>query len=171
MRRLKNIIVVMGVAFSLCVIPVAHAAISGKVGIAVDAGAFEYYSVKDATTNAAIGEGVLPSMEYIYNGTEAERATVGSEFYAIKRVNITTASVNLAFGFTAKKVFIQMASANDDEVCIDWDGGTAVCPAANTAGNDRMVAGDGVILDDFIGTSISVIAASGTQTIYVRAWR
>ena len=171
MKIAKSMFMVILVALSFYAASIAQAAVVGNVGIAVDGGNRDYNSVKDAVVNFNIKEGVLASMSYIYNGTEAERATVGNAFYAIKRVNITTASVNLAFGFTAKKVFIQMASANDDEVCIDWDGGTAACPAANTAGNDRMVAGDGVILDDFIGTSISVIAASGTQTVYIRAWR
>jgi hypothetical protein len=95
----------------------------------------------------------------------------GTAFYSNVRDNITTSSVNLAFGFTSKKVAIQAASANTDEVCIDWLGGTAVCPSANTAGDDRLIAGQTIILDQYAVTSLSVIANSGTQKVYVRAWQ
>lgn len=91
--------------------------------------------------------------------------------YEIKRVNITTSSVNLAFGFTAKKIEINLPLTNTDEMCIDWTGGTAACPSANTAGNGRYPVGYSRVLEPTSFTSISVIAASGTQTIYVRAWR
>ena len=95
----------------------------------------------------------------------------GSSFFSVLRTNITTASVNLAFGFTSRKVLIRADSVNTDDICLDWLGGTAVCPAANTAGNARIVPGQAVLLDDFAVASVSVIAASGTQRFYITAWR
>lgn len=94
-----------------------------------------------------------------------------TSFFAIKRDNIAAVSVNLAFGFSSSKVSIQTPGANTAEVCVDWLGGTAVCPAANTAGDDRIAAGTLLLFDEFNTTSISVIASSGTQTIFVRAWK
>ncbi len=94
----------------------------------------------------------------------------GTNFYSVKRSDIAAVSVNLAFGFTSKKVVIEIPSSNTDEVCIDWAGGVAVCPAANTSGDDRISAGSIIILDDYAVTSISTIASSGTQSIYVRAY-
>lgn len=105
------------------------------------------------------------------NGVLSEKKTVGTAFYAIKRDNITTASVNLAYGFTSRKISISVPLTNTDEVCVDWIGGTAVCPAANTAGDGRLAPGSSVLIDDFAGTSISVIAGSGTQTVFVAAWQ
>lgn len=99
------------------------------------------------------------------------RATdVGNGFYAVKRTNITTSSVNLAFGFTSRKVAVETPITNTDDVCIDWIGGTAVCPAADTAGDDRLAPGTTLVLDDYLVASLSVIAASGTQTVSVRGW-
>lgn len=92
-------------------------------------------------------------------------------FYAIKRDNITTSSVNLSFGFKARKIVVETKADNSAELCVDWIGGTAACPSANTAGDDRIAPGGTVILDDFYADSISVIAASGTLTVYVRAFR
>lgn len=106
----------------------------------------------------------------ITNGMLTEKKTVGTSFYSIKRENITTASVNLAYGFTSRKIAIEAPMTNTDELCVDWIGSTAVCPAANTAGDGRLAPGASILLDDFAGTSISVIAASGTQTVFVRAW-
>lgn len=94
----------------------------------------------------------------------------GTSVYAIKKENLTTASSNLAFGFTSKKIAIRTSAANTDEVCIDYSGGTAACPAANTAGNARIPAGFFIVLDDMALTSISAIAASGTQTLSISAW-
>lgn len=107
----------------------------------------------------------------ITNGVLTEKKTVGTAFFSVKRDNIAAASVNLAYGFTSRKISIEAATTNTDEVCIDWLGSTAVCPAANTAGDGRLVPGGVILLDDFANTSISVIAASGTQTVFVRAWQ
>jgi len=98
--------------------------------------------------------------------------TAGTAFYAIKRDNITNAaSVNLAFGFTAKKVIIETATTNTVEIVVDWIGGAAVIPAANAAGDDRIAAGRIVVFDDYAVTSISIIAdGAANQTVYVRAF-
>jgi len=104
------------------------------------------------------------------NGALTEKKTVGTSFYSIKRDNITTSSVNLAYGFTSRKISIEVPLTNTDEVCVDWLGSTAVCPAANTAGDGRLAPGSAILIDDYAGTSISVIAASGTQVVFVRAW-
>lgn len=94
----------------------------------------------------------------------------GGAYYSIQRVNITTGSVNLPFGFLSKKVLVRAASTNTDDLCLDWLGGTAVCPAANTAGNTRLLPGLAILLDDFAVTSLSIIAASGTQQVNITAW-
>ncbi len=94
-----------------------------------------------------------------------------ANFYAIKLTNLTTASQNLAFGFTPRIVIVETGAANTDEICPDWLGATAVCPAANTAGDDRLAANRTITLDGYGSTSISLIAASGTQTVFVRAFR
>lgn len=96
--------------------------------------------------------------------------TVGSAFFAIDRDNIAQSSVNIAFGITSEKVAVEVPSSNTNDICIDWDGGTAACPAANTAGNDRFAPGTTIIIDDIAITSISVIADAGTETVTVRAW-
>ena len=97
-------------------------------------------------------------------------ASTGARFFAVKRADITTSSVNLAFGFTSRRVVIETDPANTAELCVDWKGGTAVCPAANTSGDDTIRAGSIILFDDFGVSSVSVIAASGTLTIYVRAY-
>jgi len=90
--------------------------------------------------------------------------------FGIKRDNITTSSVNIAFGFKSRKVILILPSANTDDICVSWLGGTAVCPAANTSGHMKYPAGTTIIIDDIGVDNISIIAASGTQTIYIQAW-
>lgn len=94
----------------------------------------------------------------------------GTQFFSVVRDNIAAASVNLAFGFTSKKVAVLASISNTDEVCLDWLGGTAVCPAANTAGDARLIPGQSIILDSYAVTSLSFIANSGTQRVTVTAW-
>lgn len=98
------------------------------------------------------------------------RPEAGANFFAVKRANITNSSVNIAFGFTSRKVIVETAPANADELCVDWKGGTAVCPSANVSGDDTIAAGRIITFDSFGVSSISVIAASGTLTVYVRAY-
>lgn len=94
----------------------------------------------------------------------------GTAFYAIKHTNVAAVSINLPFGFTSKKVVVEAPGSNTAEIVIDWLGGTAVAPAANTAGDDVLAPGRTIILDEYAVTSISVIAVSGTQSVYVRAF-
>ncbi|MBT9165170.1 MAG: hypothetical protein DDT23_01185 [candidate division WS2 bacterium] len=95
----------------------------------------------------------------------------GSAFFAVRRADIGTISVNMPFGFTSKKIAIETSIANTDDVCVDWIGGTAACPAVNAPGDDRIPPGRAIILDEYSVSSLSFIAASGTQTIFIRAWR
>ncbi len=165
---------------------IVPAAVQGVMGLAVAQSARQYNDVKDYVAGDAITKGVLDAGCMFWNGASADRCrgsianglqvdvtrvpTSGTNAFAVKRDNLTTTSVNLAFGFTSKKVAIRAPATNTDEVCIDYAGGTAACPAANTAGNSRMLPGSSIILDDFAVTSLSFIAASGTQIIYVNAW-
>lgn len=102
-----------------------------------------------------------------------ENQSGGTSEYAIKRTNISNgSSVNLAFGFTARHVFVYSSNSNDQEIAIDWLGGTAVAPAANTAGDFTLPIGAHMTKSNFSTTSISMIAAgAGNQTVYVNAWR
>lgn len=189
MKRLGNIIGACAAALSiiLCVSVLSYSAITQVAGLAV-AGANQgaWSNLKDAgqfSDPQTTGIGSVALWGYTGVGSNFERirgtaagglsisqVTSGSAFFAVKRDNIAAASVNLAFGFTSKKVALEFPLTNTDEVCLDWTGSTAVCPAANTAGDDRFAPGDTIILDDYAVTSLSVIAASGTQTVYVRAW-
>ncbi|MBT9168607.1 MAG: hypothetical protein DDT19_01954 [Syntrophomonadaceae bacterium] len=95
----------------------------------------------------------------------------GSAFFAVKRTDVGVTPISIVFGFTSKKVAIETFIGNTDEVCVDWIGGTAVCPAINTTGDDRIAPGTAAILDEYSASAISVVAASGIQTVYIRAWR
>jgi len=101
---------------------------------------------------------------------ETHKAPSGDEFFAITDTAIAAVSQNFAFGFTSKKVFISAPSTNGDGVCIDHIGGTAVCPAGDTAGDDVLEPGESLSFDDHAVSSISAISASGTNTIVVRAF-
>lgn len=165
---------------------VAKTAVSTIAGLAVAQSSTVWNSVKDAAVGDNLTNGLLASALYFFDGTDFDRArgsttfgllvdiarmpTSGTGTYAIKSENLTTASQNFAFGFTSKKIAIRSPLTNTDEICINFLGGTAVCPAANTAGNSRMQPGGSIILDDFAVTSLSFIAASGTQTVFVNAW-
>lgn len=163
---------------------IAHpAAISQLAGIAVAQTSTKWNSLKDLAVGDGQQNGVGLFSPCLWNGTSCDRqrgtiaggalvsqAASGTAFFAVKRDNITTSSVNLAYGFTSKKIGISASPTNTDEICVSWIGGTAVCPAANTSGNDRLTPGQTMILDDYAQTSISVIAASGTQTVFIDAW-
>ncbi len=97
-------------------------------------------------------------------------AQSGASFFAITDAAIVQVSQNFAFGFTSKKVMVVAPSTNTDTLCVDWIGGTAICPATDVAGDDILEPGDSLLLEDFAGTSISAISASGTQAVVVRAW-
>ncbi len=91
--------------------------------------------------------------------------------FSVERDNIAASSVNLDFGFTAKTVAIEAGTTNTAVIAIDWVGGTAVCPAINTAGDARFPVGRIIMKDDANIRSISVIACSGTQSVNVTAWQ
>lgn len=164
---------------------VGVAAVTQIAGLAAAGPNNAWYNVKDAgrwtdpQTN-----GFLSQVNWLYTGTNFVRQQgtstgrafivpeyAGTGFATVKRTDIAAASVNLSFGFTSKKVALEFPLTNTDEVCVDWTGGTAVCPAANTSGDDRFAPGDSILLDEYAVTSVSVIAASGTQTVYIRAWQ
>lgn len=161
------------------------ASITQLGGIAVAQNSKLWNNVKDAAVGDNQTKGILLETPCLWNTalTSCSRQqgeggasfvipqTSGTSFFAVKRDNIAGSSVNLAYGFTSRKVALEFPLTNTDEVCVDWLGGTAVCPTSNTAGDDRYAPGSSIILDDYAGTSISVISASGTQTVYVRAWR
>lgn len=165
---------------------VVPAAVQGVMGLAVAQSGKQYNDVKDYAAGDSITKGVLDAGCMFWNGTNADRCrgsiangilvdvsrlpTSGTQAYSVKRANIAAASVNLVFGFTSKKIAIRAPLTNTDEVCIDWIGGTAVCPAANTAGDGRIAPGGSFLLDDYAVASLSFIANSGTQVIYVDAW-
>jgi len=170
-------------AASVYVVP---AAVQGVMGLAVAQSAKQYNDVKDYAAGDGVTKGVLDAGCMMWTGSSADRCrgsitngllvdvtrvpTSGTAFFSVKRENIAAAAVNLAFGFTSKKISIRAPFTNTDEVWIDYVGGTAVCPAANTAGDSRIAPGGSILLDDYAQTSLSMIAASGTQTVYVDAW-
>lgn len=86
------------------------------------------------------------------------KGTSGAGVYAIERTNISTSSVNLAFGMTSGKLELTAYSSNTADICVDFSGGTAVCPSANTAGHYRLKPGKSIMMDDMKITSVSLIA-------------
>jgi len=165
----------------------SYAAITQISGLAVAGpGTSNWANLKDATKwvdpqTSGIGSvglwaftGTGSNFERI-RGTAAGGLLVstpqsGTSFFAVKRGDIGIVSNNLSFGFTSKKVAVEFPLTNTDDVCVNWLGGTATCPAANTAGNARYAPGTSLILDDMAILSISVIASSGTQTVNVQAF-
>ena len=93
-------------------------------------------------------------------------------YYAIKRTNITTSSVLIDFGaINVSIITVYANSGNSSDVYIDWNGGTAVVPAANVAGNYCLASGQTITLDirGMKRNKISIIAESGTQTVSILA--
>lgn len=188
-QKFTNIIGPVFAAFViLCSVSIlSYAAITQISGLAVaGTGTSNWANLKDATKwgdpqTSGIGSfglwgytGTGSNFERIRgsaaSGLEVNQATVGSNVFAIKREDVTTSSIAVSFSFTSRKVLISFPLTNTAEVCVDWQGTTAVCPAANTAGDARFAPGDSIIIDDIATDGISVIAASGTQTVYVQAF-
>ncbi len=164
--------------------------VEGISGLAVAQSPLRWNKWKDAVVGDNQTDGIGAVAPYLWDGANYDTwrgtaaggaymqivsnpaSTCGTAFYAIKRDNITNAaSVNLAFGFTSKKVVVETAIQNSAEIIVDWIGGVAVIPAANTAGDDRIAPGRIVVFDDYAVTSISVIANSAAnQVVYVRAF-
>lgn len=189
MKRLKDSIGAIAAAVSiiLCVSVLSYSAITQVAGLAVaGAGTSAWTNMKDAGRWAdpqTRGIGSMAIWGFTGTGSNFERirgtaatglltsqTTVGSNVFAVKRENITTSSDAISFSFTSRKVLLSFPLTNTDEVCVDWQGTTAVCPAANTAGDARFAPGDSVIIDDIATDGISVISASGTQTVFVQAF-
>ena len=158
-------------------------AVTSISGLAVSASSTAWKYLKDISRGDAQTNGVALVSPCLWNGASCDRqrgsiaggalvsqAASGTAFFAVNRANITTSSVNLAYAFTSKKIAIRAAITNTADVCVDWLGGTAVCPAANTSGDARLKPGDAFVLDDYAQTSIAVIADSGTQEVTVQAW-
>ncbi len=163
-----------------------QSAVTNIAGLAVaqDDPAVRWNNVRDGAAGDNLSRGVLATAIYGFDGTNFDRipgdatngltvnfGTSGTAFFAIKDTAITTVSQNQAFGFTSRRVVVEMPGTNTQDVCIDWLGDTAVCPSADTAGDDRMAPGTSLVLDDYAVTSLSFIADSGTQTIFVRAYQ
>ena len=162
------------------------ASITQLAGLAVAQSSTQWNRLKDMAIGDAQSNGVGLFSPCLWNGVTCDRQrgtiaggalvavtslpTSGTAFFSVKRENIAAASVNLAFGFTSKKVAVRADVTNTDELCIDWLGGTAVCPAANTAGDGRLSPGTTILMDEYAVSSLSVIAASGTQIVFVDAW-
>lgn len=117
------------------------------------------------------GGGGLTNAELRATPVPVQEALSGTGFFAVLRENIAASSINTAFGFTSKKVSVSAPAGNTADVCVDWIGGTAVCPAANTSGDARIAPGTSIILDAYAVTSLSFIAESGTQSLMVQAWQ
>lgn len=117
------------------------------------------------------GGGGLTNAELRATPVPVTEAVSGAGFFAVKRDDIAASSVNTAFGFTSKKVAVSVPNSNTADVCVDWIGGTAVCPAANTSGDARLAPGTAIIMDAYSVTSLSFISDSGTQTVTVQAWQ
>ncbi len=93
-------------------------------------------------------------------------------YYAIKKTNITTSSTLIDFGaINVSIVTIYASSENSSDVYIDWNGGTAVVPEENVAGNFCLSIGQSLTLDirGMKRDKISIIAESGTQTVSILA--
>lgn len=177
------LIIVVSVVGGLGLASLSYSAISQITGVAGKNGLL-WIDTVDGSAGDTLTRGVLGTAGYIFNGTTFDRVrgvggainvnttggTAGTGFFAVDRANITTASVNIAFGLTSTKVMIRAPSTNTDDICIDYLGGTAACPAANTAGNDRLKPGTSILMDGYSATSFSVIAGSGTQEVQVTAW-
>jgi len=187
-RYLNRPFVIGAIVSSLVLVPiltvVGVAAVTQIAGLAAAGPNNAWYNVKDAGRwTDPQSNGFLSTVNWLYTGTNFVRQQgtstgralivpdyAGTGFATVKRTDIAAASVNISFGFTSKKVALEFPLTNTDEICVDWTGGTAVCPAANTAGDDRFAPGDTIFVDEYAVTSLSFIAASGTQTVYVRAW-
>lgn len=174
------IALVMGLGITMLAYP---AAVTQIAGLAVAASSTQWNQLKDMAQGDAQSNGSGLVTPCLWNGASCDRqrgtiaggalvsqATVGTTSFSVKRDNIAGSSVNLAFGFTSQKISVRADPTNTDEICLDWLGGTAVCPAANTAGDGRLKPGTTFLMDGYAVTSLSVIAASGTQIVYIDAW-
>ncbi len=192
MRKLKiagaiSSIVITAFLLVLLISPTIRSQIMSISGLAVAQSNIQWNNVKDAAAGDHLTSGLPATALYTWDpitttwirvqlapggAVNVIVDTSGTAFYAIKRTNIgTVTSVNLAFGFTSKKVIVETPSTNTDEIVVDWIGGAAVVPAANTAGDDRIAPGRFVVLDNYAVSSLSIISVANSQTVYVRAFK
>ncbi len=163
------------------------AASNSSVNVRLKKNSLEWPDWKDASNGDNQTTGIPGVQLYGYDGTNYDRLkgdqtsglwvnqktsvqNGGTAFYAIKYTSLAAVSTTFAFGFTSRVVIVETPATNTDDVIVDWLGGAAVAPAADTAGDDIIPPGRVVVFDDYRGISISAIAASGTQTIHVRAF-
>lgn len=175
---------VLGLGITIFAYP---AAITQLAGLAVAQTSTQWNRLKDMAVGDGQANGVGLFSPCLWNGTSCDRqrgsvtggalvnvsnfpGISGTAFFSVNRNNIAAASVNLAFGFTSKKIAVRASTSNTADICIDWIGGTAVCPAVNIAGDGRLSPGVTFLLDDYAVTSLSIIADSGTQIVSVDAW-
>lgn len=185
--RIKYLAIVL-IIVSVMLCPPAYAQIQSTVGNSVEITRNVWNHQKDSMAGDNLSTGIAASGVMGFDGAAYDRIRGdstygldvditrmptggGTAFYAIKRDNIAAVSVNLAFGFTAAMVVVEVPSSNTDNLVIDWLGGTAAAPVANTAGDDIVEPGRTIVFDNYHVASISVIAAGGTQTVYVRAYQ
>ncbi len=192
MRKLKitgaiSSIVITAFLLVLLISPTIRSQIMSISGLAVAQSNIQWNNVKDAAAGDHLTSGLPATALYTWEVATSTWVRVvlppsgafsvivdtsGTTFYAIKRTDIgTVTSVNLPFGFTSKKVIVETPSTNTAEIVVDWIGGTAVVPAANTAGDDRIAAGRIVLLDNYAVSSLSIISVANSQTVYVRAFK
>ncbi len=192
MRKLKiagaiSSIVITAFLLVLLISPTIRSQIMSISGLAVAQSNIQWNNVKDAAAGDHLTSGLPATALYTWEVATSTWVRVvlppsgafsvivdtsGNAFYAIKRTDIgTVTSVNLPFGFTSKKVIVETPPTNTAEIVVDWIGGTAVVPAANTAGDDRIAAGRIVLLDNYAVSSLSIISVANSQTVYVRAFK
>ncbi len=168
------------------------AAVNLVTGVAVSKTGTVWNNLKDAAAGSTLTSGVAAVQPYVadpnnsgtfirvpgdatygaYVQVKKTAPNGGTSFYACKRVDLDpNTSVNFPFGFTSKIVSVETDPNNTGDVVVDWLGGTAEIPGDNTAGDDLIPKGQLIILDYYEVTSISARAASGTQTLYVRAFK
>lgn len=189
MKRFKGILGIVYASISAGAILLlatifAYPQIMQISGLAVAQSNVIWNRIQDAAVGDNLTIGLPATALYFFDGTNWDRApgnttdglrvslgaNSGTNFFAILDTGIAAASQNFAFGFSSRKVIVEAPSTNTANICVDWLGGTAVCPAADTAGDDVMTPGTAITLDFYEQTSVSAIAASGTQSVNIRAF-
>lgn len=105
------------------------------------------------------------------------------EIFSVVKADLGTSAVAYDFAMdltgsaASKQIHLRTPSGNSGNVCINFQQSATVlanaaCPAANTASTTVVVLapGDDIMLRDFGATGVSVIASTGTQAVYIKAW-
>jgi DNA-binding beta-propeller fold protein YncE len=157
-------------------------------GLAVEKSGNSWEFLKDAAAGDNLSSGAGACQMYLYdpntmlfnrsrgestNGTQVsvtvQPPSGGSSQYCIKRTNIDPNSTLIPFGFESMNVTVTAVATNTADVVIDWIGGSAVSPVADTAGDDLLPPGRVIHFDLYKVTGLGVKSVSGTQTISIRA--